>query len=102
MKLLISFLPMPSANKGYPVTIPIGCARFTFQTRDGTACWFAATQEKASEGKEQMWTVRASGTWDESNLEITSPLTIWAACASTSKILEMLFWVLDGSERQEA
>jgi len=86
-------LNLTTANTEYKYIIPDGTVAFEMHTRDGTAWRFAFEKDKVgtSAPSPSYYTVAANDELKERGLH-TKNLTIYVACGSSSKVLEIICW----------
>lgn len=92
-------LTMTSADTEYSQALPLNCKYVSIQTRDGTAARIAFVTGKVAASTAPFFTIRANSAYNvpESINPCLTPgtaLTVYAACASASKILEIVCWKL--------
>ncbi len=84
-------LYMPSANTEYIWQLPKGLKCFTLQVRDGTAIRIAMEKNKVASSNEPYFTLKASASWDEDDLDIHDPNSFfYFACSSIGKTVEII------------
>jgi len=82
---------MTDADTEYSQALPTNCKKFTIQTRDGTSFRIAFTTGKVAGPTAPYFTVPEYSTYNEDNLDL-SDKTIYFACGSAGKIIELLAW----------
>lgn len=83
-----------TANQEYKHKLPQGCQRFRVQMRDATDFRMAVEQEKVGTANPNppYFTVKASTTFEERNLDIQEDTWLYFACGGSSKVVEIWQW----------
>ncbi|MBS7627148.1 hypothetical protein KEJ51_09005 [Candidatus Bathyarchaeota archaeon] len=82
---------MTNANTEYSQALPSNCKKFLIHTRDGTSFRLAFTSGKVAGPTEPYFTVPSGQAYYEDFIEPTS-LTLYFACESAGKIVEIISW----------
>jgi len=82
---------MTTANAEYSQKFPTGTKRFEIRVRDGTAARYAFTTGKVAGSTSPYFTLGTGEVKWEDNLNLAD-VTIYFACSSSGKIIELLVW----------
>ena len=82
---------MTNADTEYSQALPAGTKKFQIRVRDGTAARYAFTTGKVAGPTSPYFTLGAGEVYYEDNLNLTTK-TIYFACGSAGKIIELLAW----------
>ena len=82
---------MTNANAEYSQALPSNCLGFMVQTQDGTAFRCAYVIGKVATPTAPYLTVAASSVYYETAIKLATG-TLYFACASTGKIVEIVAW----------
>ena len=84
-------MTMTNADTEYSQALPSGTKKFQIRVRDGTAARYAFTTGKVAGQTSPYFTLGAGEVYYEDNLNLTTK-TIYFACGSAGKIIELLAW----------
>jgi len=82
---------MTSADTEYSQALPSNCLGFMVQTQDGTAFRLAYVTGKVATPTAPYLTVAASSVYYETAIKLATG-TLYFACASSGKIVEIVAW----------
>ncbi|MBA7683796.1 hypothetical protein ES703_92181 [subsurface metagenome] len=82
---------MPSADTEYTQALPSNCLKFLIHTRDGTAIRLAFVTGKVATPTAPYFTVPTNESYFEDHIKPSS-LTLYFACASAGKVVEIIAW----------
>ncbi|HEY1065291.1 MAG TPA: hypothetical protein VGE52_04250 [Pirellulales bacterium] len=82
---------MTSADTEYTIALPPGTVYFTVKSRDGTAFRLAFATGKVAGSVEPYFTIGSGGSYTSPEKMDWSG-TLYVACASPSKTVEVIFW----------
>ena len=82
---------MTNANQEYSQLLPDNTYKFTIRCRDGTAFRLAYVTGKVATPTDPYRTIAANVVKSEDNVNL-SAITLYFACASTGKIIEIEAW----------
>jgi len=82
---------MTTADYEYSQALPTNCKKFLIHTRDGTAFRLAFEPGKVAGPTAPYLSVPANTTYYEDGI-LSPALTLYFACASTGKIIEIIAW----------
>lgn len=85
-------IELPSADTEYFHMIPKGCKKFLLHSRDGTAFRLSFQRDKVAASTQPYFTIKGNTAYSEDNLNIIEDTWIYLACASASKVVEILQW----------
>jgi len=84
---------MTNLDTEYNQALPSNCKKYLLHCRDGTSFRLAFVTGKVATPTEPYFTVPANGQYWEDHLETPSGRTLYFACASAGKVIEIIAWV---------
>lgn len=85
-------ITMTTANQEYNQPLPANCKRYSIGTQDGTPIRYAFVTGKVATPTAPYYQT-LSNQIDEENIDPSATLTLYFACATAGKIVQIVAWV---------